>query len=81
MSQYLTFTTLWANSADDKLMIFFLFFQKIGFVISCKLSSKETICMKCQSLFYGTNKKNISKFCLQKFLPSVLCIKVDMVHL
>ena len=22
----LTFTTLWANSADDKLMIFFLFF-------------------------------------------------------
>ena len=35
---FLTFTTLWANSADDKLIIFFSFFQKIGFGISCKLS-------------------------------------------
>ena len=33
----LTYTTLWANSADDKLMIFSLFFQKIGIDISCKL--------------------------------------------
>ena len=32
----LTFTTFWANSADDKLMIFFLFAQEIGFDISCK---------------------------------------------
>ena len=50
-----TVTTLWANSADDKLMIFFFFFffQKIGFDTSCKLSPKETICMKCQSYFLG----------------------------
>ena len=65
MSQYLTFTTLWANSADDKLEVIFSdFFEKIGYVISCKMSSKETICMQCQSLFHGTNKKNVSKFCL-----------------
>ena len=45
--------TLWANSADDKLMIIFLFSQKTGFDISCKLSPMETICMKCQILFFS----------------------------
>ena len=34
---------------NDIILIFFL--QKIGFDTSCKLSPKETICMKCQSLF------------------------------
>ena len=54
----LTFTTLWVNSADDKLVIFFLIFsQKKGFDISCKLSSVETICMKCQILFSGKIRK------------------------
>ena len=33
-----SFTTLWANSADNKLMSFFLIFQKTGSEISCKLS-------------------------------------------
>ena len=52
----LIFTTLWAKSADDKLMIFFLtFFQKTAFDISCKLSPMETICMKCQILFLANN--------------------------
>ena len=54
----LTFTALWANSADDKLMIFFLFFtikQVLTFV--CKLSPMETICMKCQTLFSGKIRK------------------------
>ena len=50
----LTFTTLLANSADDKLVIIFSYFsQKIDFDISCKLSPAETICIKCQSLFSG----------------------------
>ena len=40
--------------ADDKLM-------NIGFDISCKLTSKEMIYMKCQVLFLGKNKKSISK--------------------
>ena len=34
----------------------------------------ETICMKCQILFSGKNKKNISKCRLLKILPRVLSI-------
>ena len=49
------YTTLLANSADDKMIIFFLSSQKTGFDISCKLSP-----LKCQILFTGINKKNIS---------------------
>ena len=49
----LTFRTLRANSADVKMMIFFLISQKKGCDISCKLFSE----------------KNISKSCLLKILP------------
>ena len=35
----LTITTLYVNSADNKLMIFSYFYQKTGFDISCKLSA------------------------------------------
>ena len=51
----LTFTTIWTISADNK----FLFFppRKRRFDISSKLSPMETICMKCQILFFGKNKK------------------------
>ena len=35
---YLTVTTLWANSADDKLVMLCLFFPRKQFNISCKLS-------------------------------------------
>ena len=41
-----------------------------GFDISCKLSPLETICLKCQILFSGKNKKNISRHLL-KMLRSV----------
>ena len=42
-------TMVWADSADDKLMIFFSFFSwKIEFDILCKLS-------RCQILFSGKN--------------------------
>ena len=47
----------------------FLIFQKTGFCISCKLSPWETICMKCQILFSGKNKKNILICHLPKFYP------------
>ena len=51
---------LWVKfSADDILKYFFYFSQKTGYDISCKLSPKETICMKCQILFFGKNKKKI----------------------
>ena len=62
---------LWANSAYDKLDIF-LFSQKTGMVIWCKFVPLETICMKCPFLLSG---KNISKWCLLKFLASMLSIK------
>ena len=68
----LTFTSLKANSADDELMIqciFSYFSQKSGFEISCSLSLMETVCMKCQILFSGKNKENISKCYLLKILP------------
>ena len=45
-------------SADDNLKYLFSYFpHNIGFDISCKLSPKETICMKCQSLFSGKIRK------------------------
>ena len=50
--EVLTFTSFWANLRDDKLMMHFRIFNKIGFGISYRLSPpKETICMKCQSIF------------------------------
>ena len=50
---------LWANLADDKLILFFLSVQKIDFDISKKKIPKETICMKCQTLFSGKLSKLI----------------------
>ena len=59
----LTFTALWADSVQDKLIICSSYFsQNIGFDILCELG------MKCQNLFYG---EYILK-CLLKFLPSTL---------
>ena len=37
--------------------------------------------MKCQILFSGKNKKNISKRCLLKILPGVLCVNKPSVHI
>ena len=72
---YLTFTTLWANSADNKLMIiFFIFSQKTGFEISCKLSPLETICMKFQIMFTNKNR-SILNCCLPRVL-SLLMLQV-----
>ena len=72
-------TTLWANtatSADDKMVLFFSCFpQNTGFDISSKLSPME-ICMTCQILFSGENKKNISNCRLLKILPRVLSVNV-----
>ena len=72
----LTFATPLANSADDRLMIFFLFSQKTGFDISCKLSPVEAICLKCQNLFPGKKKKkNISIGRVLKISPRVLKVR------
>ena len=76
----LTFNTLWGNSADDRFMIFFLFFHENRLWHSCKLSPQETISMKCQSLFSGENKKNIPNCHLLKFLPSMLRITIVFIY-
>ena len=39
----------------------FLFYHNVGFDISYKLSPQETICMKCQSSFFGENKEKYFK--------------------
>ena len=52
------------------------FFEKKGFDISCKLSTEKTICMKCQSLFSGKNKKRYFKMLPVDFFPSMLNVKV-----
>ena len=70
----LTFTNHWANFAITNWWYFSYFFQKTGFDILCKLSPLETICMKCQNLFSGKMKKNISICHLLKILPRVLSV-------
>ena len=45
--------------------------QKTGFDISCKLPPMEIVNIKCQDLFSGKNKKNISMCRLLKILPRV----------
>ena len=67
------------NSADSKLMIIFLFFQENRHWHFMQIVSKMR--MKYQCLFSGEKKKqkkktrkNISKFCLLKFLSSMLIV-------
>ena len=48
------------NSTGKNLKYFTYFFQKIGLDISCLMPPKEKICMKYQSLFSETNRKNSS---------------------
>ena len=73
----LTLIMLSVKSANDKLMIFFFIFLKIGFDISCKLSSQETICMKYQIQFSMRNKKHILKCHLLKLLPGMQSVKME----
>ena len=54
----------------------FLFFQKMGFDMSCKLSTKETICMTYQIHCLRKNKKSILKYYLLEFLPCMLSIDI-----
>ena len=62
----INFTTLLANSADDKLVIFFIFFPETGFDISCKLShlheiSKSVFWEKYFKLFSAENDTQSAK--------------------
>ena len=46
-------------AADDILKFFFLLFPENRLWYIMQTVSKETICMKCQSLFFWKNRKNI----------------------
>ena len=56
-----TLNMLWANSADNNYMIFFLIFPKRFWQFMQKMSPMLTICMKYQNQFSGKNKKNVCK--------------------
>ena len=62
---------LYVKFSRWQMIIFFFFFQKIGFDISCKLSPKETICMEFQSLFSWKNKKNYFKMTSAKIFTQL----------
>ena len=47
--------------------------------MSCKLSPKETICMKCQIPFSEKEEENISKCHLLKLLPNMLSVKLETI--
>ena len=56
----LAFTTLWTNSAVNKLMIFFLSFPENTlwhFMQIVSWGDKEMICVKYQNQFSGKNEK------------------------
>ena len=81
----LTFRTLSADSVDVKFTILFFFFffffflQKIDFHISCKLSPKETICMKCQSLYLVSGfNKNYFKMSSADFFHRKQSVKIPL---
>ena len=50
------------NLSRQHFEIFLYISQKIGFDSSCKLSPKETICMKCQILFSRKKKEEKNFF-------------------
>ena len=47
---------------EDILKFFFYFSEKTSLDISCELSAKQTIHIKCQDLFSLKNKKNYLSF-------------------
>ena len=74
---HLTLCMLGKNFSRQYLEIFFFYFSyKIEFDTSCKLSPKETICMKCQILFSRKNKKNITSLSSAESALSVVSVKL-----
>ena len=64
--------TLVKSTTDNILKHFSYFSQKTGFDSSCKLSPMETICMKCQILFSGKNKKTIANLSSTELVKRVI---------
>ena len=73
--QGLIFTTLWANSVNDNLMIFFLLFTEKRHWHSCKLSSRDSLHEMSKPVFWKKKIKiHISTCRLLKFSPSILSV-------
>ena len=53
------------------------FLEKKRLDISCNLFQNEKICRKCQSIFFGKNKKNIAKLWSTDFAHSKLSVKEE----
>ena len=76
------------KSTDDIFKYFYFsdLFQKTGFDITCKLSPKETVCMKCQILFSQKKKKKKKKkkndhqiLASVEFTRSVVKVKLETI--
>ena len=55
--------------ADDKLMILSYFSHKTDIDISCKVSPKEIICMKCRILFSAKKQDEYLNILSAELLP------------
>ena len=65
--------------SKQHLQIFFSkFCQRTVVDISCKLSLRETVCMKCQTQFSEKNKKNINFLCVE-FPKSMLSVRQNSI--
>ena len=72
----LTLSMLWANSADDKLIFFFLIFpRKQDLTVHANCLLRRQFTWNVKSYFLGNIRKNISKYLLLNFLPSMLSLE------
>ena len=71
----LTLCMLGKNFSRRHFKIFSYSSSKIGFDTACKLSPKETICMKCQILCSRKNKKNIISLLSAESVHFVVSVK------
>ena len=72
----LTSTTPWANSADNKLMIFFLVFLENMNDISCRSFPLETILHEMCNSVSWKKEKNISNVTCWNFYPAYWALKM-----
>ena len=65
----------WVKKSADILIFFSYFPRKTGFDISFKLSPLGTICMRCQILSSGKNKKNITNLSSVELSQRMVMVK------
>ena len=71
----LLFLMLYSDSADDKLMVFFLFFLENRLCHVMQIASLRDNWHERSNLFSRKNQKTISKCRVLKFLPSMQRVK------